>query len=118
MVMTASPWHASEMRAAGCAPSSSSGRVLSGLRLNTVTSWPAFSKFAAIAEPMRPSPINPVFISISLQIQSLRSLQRRHELGTNRVGDRGTQEAIDFRPGRGIDRPARHAQRGAQLLGA
>jgi hypothetical protein len=30
-----------------------------------VTSCPAFTRFAAIAEPMRPSPMNPIFMSSS-----------------------------------------------------
>jgi hypothetical protein len=45
------------------------------------------------------------------------SLQRRHELGPNRVRDRRAQNAVDLGQACGIERPACHAKRRAQLIG-
>ena len=63
IVMITSPSQASATLPASRAPSSSSARRFSGLRLNTVTSCPTLTRFAAIAAPMRPSPMNPIFIA-------------------------------------------------------
>src|SRR5438093_6161424 len=63
IVTTASPWQASATRPAACAPRSTSARSLPSVRLYTVTSWPAPSRFAAIPAPMCPSPMNPTFMT-------------------------------------------------------
>src|SRR5437879_4092065 len=117
MVMTASPRHASAMRAASCAPSSTSFRRFSGLRLKTVTWCPALTRFAAMAEPMCPSLMNPIFIPSLLLICLSRSLQGSHELGSDGIRHGFAQDAINFRPGRGIQRPAGDVLRLVQLIG-
>jgi len=47
---------------AGLAPCSASAATLSCDRLYAVTSWPDFSRFAAMPAPMFPSPMNPIFM--------------------------------------------------------
>src|SRR6478672_13598584 len=62
IVMTMSPSHASATDLAGVAPCSASAATLSCDRLYAVTSWPDFSRFAAMPAPMFPSPMNPIFM--------------------------------------------------------
>src|ERR1700687_2132856 len=70
-----------------------------------------------MAEPMRPSPMNPICISVAPAPRASGSSRRRHELRCNGIGDRRGQNAIDPGPGRGIERPARKSERSAQLVG-
>ena len=60
--ITTSPPHASATDRAGRAPWAATASTLSWERLYAVTSWPAFSRFTAMPEPMFPSPMNPIFM--------------------------------------------------------
>src|SRR5580704_9677996 len=115
MVITASPSQASARLAAACAPSSMRAALLPGLRLKTVTSCPALRRLAAIAVPMCPRPINPIFIGRSLSIGRI-ALQRRHEFGADGIGDRRVHDALNQRTVSGIERPTRDLERRLQLI--
>src|SRR6266404_351891 len=117
MVITASPSHAPATSAASCAPSLTSELPFPGLRLNTLTSCPALTRLAAIAAPMRPSPINPSFIRYSVYVGQLDALQRCHELRTDRIGDRRVHDTLDQIPLLAIERPARNTKRCLHLIG-
>src|SRR5258705_9728896 len=62
IVMTMSPSHASATDVAAFAPCAASAATLSCDRLYAVTSWPDFSRFAAMPAPMFPNPMNPIFM--------------------------------------------------------
>src|SRR3984957_12716621 len=118
IVITASPPHVPTISAASCAPSSMSGLLFPGVRLNTLTSCPTLTRLAAIAAPMRPSPINPSFISSSpCGSGGLRTLRRRHELGTDRIADRHVHDEFNQRSMRGIERPTGNIERRLHLIG-
>src|ERR1700722_18637335 len=118
MVITTSPRHAPARAAVSCAPSAMSGPLFPGVRLNTVTSCPALTRLAAIAEPMRPSPMNPSFIQSSPMGRPSGTLRRGHELRTDGIKDRRVHDAFDLLPVRTSQRPARDTQRGLELIRA
>jgi hypothetical protein len=62
VMMTSAARAASRGDAARRAPALATGSSRSRVRLCTVTVWPALSKFAAMAAPMVPMPINAMFI--------------------------------------------------------
>src|ERR1700733_4200792 len=115
IVITASPSHASATLAAPCAPSFMSALLFPGLRLNTVTSCPALMRLSAIAVPMCPRPINPIFIGCSVSIGQI-ALQRRHEFGADGVGDRRVHDALNHHAVGGPGCPARHIERRLELV--
>src|SRR5271168_3462729 len=117
IVTTASPLHVPATLVAACAPSSTSELLLPGLRLNTVTSCPAPTRLAAIAAPMWPSPINPIFIRYSVSFGKLDALCRHHELGTDGIDDRRVHEAFDQLPIGAAERPAGNSERRLHLVG-
>src|SRR5271156_2513985 len=88
IVITTSPLQAPARLAASRAPSLMSETLFPGLRLNMLTSCPAFTRLAAIDVPMCPSPINPSFISPSPGRLGLGSLRGRHELWADGIDHR------------------------------
>jgi hypothetical protein len=76
MVMTTSaPAAASAALAAVAAPS-----TVTPATSKPVTAWPAAARFAAIGAPMLPSPMNPIFMALSLllECQCLRAERQEH----------------------------------------
>src|SRR5258705_5452741 len=111
IVMTMSPSHASATDLAGFAPCSASAATLSCDRLYAVTSWPDFSRFAAMPAPMFPSPMNPIFMP---------STMPRVPVGRGRLGLSGHREVLhnDVPDGQQHrDRRARRGRRQARRLG-
>src|ERR1017187_4222589 len=74
------------------------------------------SRLDAMPAPMRPSPINPIFIGFSVSSRKLDALQRCHELGTDRIDDRRVHDAFNQFPIGAIERPARNIERRFYLI--
>src|SRR5467141_2472739 len=66
MVITASLRQASDTLATAFAPCATSLSAFVGVRLYTLTSWPAFRRLSAMPVPICPNPMNPVFMTILL----------------------------------------------------
>src|SRR5579863_3433619 len=118
MVTTTSAPLAAATLAASCAPSSMSALARPGVRLKTLTSWPAFARLAAMAAPMCPSPISPTFMESSPGSWHLGALQRGHELRAHGIHYRGVHDEFDQGAVRAIERPARHVERRFELIRA
>src|ERR1700721_4676845 len=64
-----------------------------------------------MAAPMRPSPINPIFIVNSLQsCPQLGALRRRHKLRADGIDDGGVDDVLDRFALRVSERPACHTE--------
>src|ERR1700679_2717023 len=70
-----------------------------------------------MAAPMRPSPINPIFIGKLLSIcPQLGALRRRHEFWADGIDDGGVDDVLDQFALRVSERPACHTERCLYLI--
>ena len=122
---------------ATAAPCAAKTSILSRVRSKSRTLKPAAISRWAIRDPIAPRPIKPItelrafmaHLSFNLESQlrmsflpivrrGMRTGWRRHEFGTNRVGDVGANDAIDFRYRIIAQRPAHDLVDGIELHGA
>src|SRR5712664_3459520 len=97
MVITASLRQTSDTLATALAPCATSLAAFVRFRLYTLTSWPAFSRLAAMPAPICPNPMNPIFMTIllcccalvfsRLSLRRYVRAQRRSRIRCRRRGD-------------------------------
>jgi hypothetical protein len=76
MVKTVAQWAIAVLSVTTSAPIWASGSAFDAVRFQTESSWPAFTRRAAIASPMRPRPIHPILCDALLIVMNPHALLR------------------------------------------